>query len=309
VTTGGSIEASGWRVPTAADNRRGVLLMIGAMAVFASQDALSKRLAEEYAPVFITLIRYGFFALFVVALAARERGGLRAAVRTRFPVLQCLRGVLLAAEIVVAVTGFALLGLVASHSVFACYALIVAALSGPILGERVGWRRWLAIAVGFCGVLVILRPGFGVFDPLALIPLGAAFMFALYGLLTRYVNRADGAATSFFYTGVAGLAFIACVAPFFWTPFETAEDWAWMAALCVTGVSGHYLLIKALDAAEASTVQPFAYLHLVFSAILGVTLFGETVEAPLVVGAAMIVGAGLFTFWRERARSREGREG
>jgi drug/metabolite transporter (DMT)-like permease len=288
-----------------ADNARGVLFMVVTMAIFATQDALSKHLVERYSVLSVTMIRYWFFALFVVALAARAEGGLRAAARTAFPVLQCVRGVLLVAEIVVMTAGFALLGLVASHAVFTCYALIVTALSGPFLGERVGWRRWAAIGVGFVGVLIILKPGTAVFDPLALIPLTAAFMFAVYNLLTRHVGRVDRAATSFFYTGVAGAAAITLAAPFYWDPPQ-GWDWGWMALLCVTGVTAHFFLIKALELAEASAVQPFTYLHLVFAALIGTTVFGETVETSLLLGGALIVAAGLFTIWRERVRRGRG---
>jgi len=177
------------------------MLMIIAMMVFAAQDGISKHLAQNYSIIFITMVRYWFFGAFVIVLSARRPGGLRAVTRTAYPLLQCFRGALLALEICVMVTAFVMLGLVESHAVFAAYPLMVAALSGPVLGERVGWRRWLAIGVGFAGVLMILRPGLHVVDPAALIALLAAIMFALYHLATRYVSRVDGGTTSFFYTG------------------------------------------------------------------------------------------------------------
>jgi drug/metabolite transporter (DMT)-like permease len=291
-----------------AANRRGILLMVTAMVVFAFQDAISKHLATHYSPVFVTMIRYWFFALFVVALSARRAGGLKAVMRTRHPALQCIRGALLAFEIVVMITGFALLGLVESHAIFAGYTLMVTALSGPVLGEQVGWRRWLAILVGFAGVLVILRPGAGVMDVRSLIPLLATVMFAVYHLATRYVNRNDGAATSFFYTGVAGAVAMTLVGPFFWTPM-VGWDWGWMLLLSISGMTGHYLLISALDSAEASAIQPFAYLQLVFASAIGVGLFGERLDAALLIGGTMVVGAGLFTWWRERRLARAARGG
>ncbi|MFN3614020.1 MAG: DMT family transporter [Rubrimonas sp.] len=286
-------------------NRRGILLMIGAMVVFALQDAVSKHLATHYSPFFVTMIRYWFFAAFVIGLSARRAGGLRQVMRTRHPVLQCARGALLAFEIVVMITGFAMLGLVESHAIFAGYTLMVTALSGPLLGERVGWRRWTAVGVGFVGVLIVLRPGAGVLDLRSLIPLVATIMFALYHVATRYVNRADGSATSFFYTGVAGAIAITMVGPFFWTPM-VGWDWGWMLLLCVMGMSGHFLLIQALDTAEASAVQPFAYLQLVFASAIGVGLFGERLDAALVTGGALVIAAGLFTWWREQVRARQG---
>jgi len=245
------------------------------------------------------MIRYWFFAAFVITIAGRKAGGLRAAARTCQPVVQGLRGLLLAAEICVMVTAFTILGLVESHAVFAAYPLLVAALSGPILGERVGWRRWAAIGVGFIGVLFILKPGLGVFDPAAVIPLASAIMFAVYGLLTRYVARDDSTATSFFWTGTMGALAMTCVGLWFWEPMSGA-DWMWMGALCLTGASGHWLLIRTYEVAEASAVQPFAYFQMVFAALVGLAVFGEVLEINVVIGALIIVGAGLFTLWRER---------
>ena len=172
----------------------------------------------------VVMIRYWFFAAFVITIATRKEGSLRAAAATTQPVLQITRGLLLAGEICVMVAGFVLLGLVESHAIFACYPLLVAAFSGPILGEKVGWRRWAAIAVGFIGVLVILRPGFAVFSPYAVIPLASAVMFAIYSLLTRYASRRDSAATSFFWTGVTGSVAMTAVGLWYWEPM-TGPDW------------------------------------------------------------------------------------
>ncbi|HKK85213.1 MAG TPA: DMT family transporter, partial [Roseovarius sp.] len=252
-----------------------------------------------YNVLMVVMIRYWFFAAFVMSVAARKAGGLRAAARTRQPLVQGFRAVLLVTEICVMVFGFTLLGLVESHAVFICYPLLIAALSGPILGEHVGWRRWLAIGVGFVGVIIILEPGFGVFQPAAVIPLIAALMFALYGLLTRYVARQDSAATSFFWTGTVGSVAMTAVGIWFWEPM-TGPDWVWMGALCITGALGHFTLIKCYEVAEASSVQPFAYLQLVFGSAIGITVFSETIRVNVALGAALIVGAGLFTLWRQR---------
>lgn len=279
--------------------RLGVLLMLLTTIVFALQDGISRHLADAYNVYLVVMVRYWFFAAFVIAIARRKAGGVRAAARTSQPLLQTFRGVLLALEVCVMVTGFTLLGLVESHAVFACYPLLVAALSGPVLGEAVGWRRWAAIAVGFVGVMIILQPGVSVFDPYAIIPLIAALMFALYGLLTRYAARRDSTATSFFWTGVAGAVTMTAIGIWHWEPM-TQTDWAWMALLCVTGASGHWLLIRCYEVAEASAVQPFAYFQLVFASLLGVTVFGETVRPNVALGVAIIVAAGLFTLWRER---------
>jgi drug/metabolite transporter (DMT)-like permease len=284
------------------NTRLGVWLMIATTFVFAMQDGISRHLAGEYNVFMVIMIRYWFFAAFVLAVASRSAGGLRNASRSRRPFVQVFRGVLLATEIWVMVAAFTILGLTESHAVFAVYPLLIAALSGPLLGERVGWRRWAAIGVGFVGVLVILQPGIGVFQPAALIPLLAALMFALYGLLTRLVGRTDSAAVSFFWTGVSGAVLTTAVGVWFWEPMSRS-DWGWMALLCVTASLSHWLLIRAYEVAEASAIQPFAYLQLPFAASLGILVFGETLRAPVALGAGIVVCAGLFTLWRARVRA------
>ncbi|EBA12124.1 DMT family transporter [Roseobacter sp. CCS2] len=279
--------------------RLGILLMICTTFVFAVQDGISRHLAENYNVIMIVMIRYWFFAAFVITIATRQSGSIRAAAATKQPILQITRGTLLALEICVMVSAFVLLGLVESHAIFACYPLLIAALSGPVLGEKVGWRRWVAIGIGFIGVLVILQPGYAVFAPAAVIPLASAFMFALYGLLTRYAARKDTTATSFFWTGTSGAVVMTIAGVWFWEPM-TATDWQWMAALCITGAGGHWLLIKTYEVAEASEVQPFAYLQLVFASAIGLLLLDETLRPNVAIGAAIVVGAGIFTLWRSR---------
>ncbi len=284
------------------NTRLGIILMVLTTIVFASQDGVSRHLASEYNVIMVVMIRYWFFAAFVMTVASRKAGGLRAAAKTSQPIVQTTRALLLITEICVMVLGFKLLGLVESHAIFTSYPLLVAALSGPILGEKVGWRRWTAIGIGFVGVLIILEPGVGVFSPKAIIPLIAALLFATYGLLTRYAARKDTSATSFFWTGVVGSIGMTVVGVWFWEPMS-ATDWGWMGVLCVTGALGHYLLIRCYEVAEASAVQPFAYLQLVFASSIGILIFGESAEMNTVIGAAIVVCAGLFTLWRERQKT------
>jgi drug/metabolite transporter (DMT)-like permease len=245
------------------------------------------------------MIRYWFFALFVIALSSRQQGGIKAVASTKFPLLQIGRGALLALEICVTVVAFTLLGLTETHAIFICYPLMIAALSGPVLGENVGWRRWSAIGIGAIGVLIILQPGSGVFSPAAIVPLVGALMFAVYGLMTRYVARGDNSQTSFFYTGVIGCIVMTAIGVFYWEPIS-GSNWIWMGILCCTGVFGHWLLIRTYEVAEASAVQPFAYLQLPFAAALGMAAFGETLRLNVAIGAGIVLAAGLFTWWRER---------
>lgn len=285
------------------NTRQGIWLMVATTFVFAVQDGISAHLCAEYNVLMVVMIRYWFFALFVTALATRASGGLKAAVKTRFPKLQVLRGLLLVTEICVMMVGFVKLGLVESHAVFTSYPLLVAALSGPILRERVGWRRWTAIAIGFVGVVIILEPGVHVFSPWALVPLLSALLFAIYGLLTRYVAKGDSAAVSFFWTGAVGAVGMTLVGIWSWEAMSV-PDWGWMATLCCTAVLGHWLLIRSYEVAEASAVQPFAYLQLVFASAIGIMVFGETLRTNVAIGAAVVVAAGLFTLWRQRIKAK-----
>ncbi|MCG6110700.1 MAG: DMT family transporter [Paracoccus sp.] len=270
--------------------------------IFAFQDVFSRILGGDYPPVLIVMIRYWVFAAFVIALVARQPGGLRRAIRTKRPLTQIARGVILALEVVLMVEAFVRLGLIETHAVFSVYPLLVAALSGPVLRETVGWRRWTAIAIGFLGILVILNPGGGVISVTALLPFAAALMFALYGLLTRHVSRDDPAMVSFFWTGVSGAVAMTLIGIWDWQ-WLAPMDWVWMGALCVCGMTSHYLMIRSYEMAEASALQPFGYTQLVWVSIIGVWLFDETLRPNVVVGGAIVVAAGIFTLWRQRRRS------
>jgi len=280
-----------------------IFLMCAVSFIFALQDSFSRVLGAEYPPVLIVMIRYWVFAAFVIALVSRQPGGLRRAIRTKRPVTQIIRGVLLAAEVLLMVEAFVRLGLIETHAVFAVYPLLIAALSGPILGEKVGWRRWSAIGLGFAGILVILNPGGGVMSWSALLPFGAASLFALYGLLTRHVSRDDPAIVSFFWTGIAGAVAITLVGIWDWQWLAPA-DWFWMGALCICGMTSHYLMIRSYEMAEASALQPFAYTQLVWVSFIGVWVFSETLRTNVIIGACIVVMAGIFTLWRQRQKAR-----
>ena len=283
--------------------RLGITLMIVTTVVFAVQDGISRHLGSTYNVQMIVMLRYWFFALFVLSVALRVSGGLPQAAKTAHLGLQILRGIILAVEIWVAVLAFTLLGLIESHAIFACYPLLIAALSGPVLGEKVGWRRWSAIAVGFIGLFIILRPGTGIFSTLAVLPLLSAILFAIYGILNRYVARKDRAETSFFWTGVVGAIVSTGMGIWYWEPM-TGPDWIWMCVLCISGALGHWLLIKSYEVAEASVLQPFAYLQLVFVTFIGLTVFGEELKLNVALGTLVVIGAGLFTLWREKLKAR-----
>ena len=280
----------------------GISLMAVTMLIFAVQDGISQYLAREYNVFFIVMVRYWFFALFVVILCSKQPGGLRKAISTKQPFLQVFRGALLALEVIVMITSFTLLGLIESHAIFSIYPLLVAALSGPVLKEFVGWKRWSAIFIGFIGVMIILKPSNNVFSLEAIIPLVAALMFALYSLLTRYAARQDTSMTSFFWTGIIGAVVMSVVGSGYWIDLKPI-DWAWLGLLCILACLAHYLLIKCYELSEASSLQPFAYLQLLFATIIGLWIFSEKLEVHVVMGALLVVLSGLFAIWRERQKT------
>ena len=277
---------------------RGYLFAFLAICIFAGQDAITKYLGDRYPALFITMIRFWAFALFVFCFAASSPGGVRKAVQTRRPWLQIVRGLLLVAEIVVIVFSYVHAGLAMSQSIFQATPLIITVLSVPLLGEVVGWRRGIAVFVGLVGVLVIINPIDVHFDLSLLLPLAAAVLFALYSVATRAVSREDSAVTSLFYAGVAGAFAISLIGPFYWTDVQPS-DWFALGALCICGTLSHYFLIRAYGLLPAAEVQPVTYFQLVLNVAIAVTLFGEIVTLNMIIGAAIVVGAGLFTIWRE----------
>lgn len=284
-------------------SRQGYVFAIVATTIFGVQDGISKYLGELYSPIFVALIRYIAFGAFVLVISARSPGGIRAAARTKRPVLQWVRGTLMAIQIVLAIVCFAYVGLMQTQAIFASAPIFVALLSMPVLGEMVGWRRWLAILAGLVGVLVLLIPkGDGLslsdFGWNTLLPLIGAVNVALYAIVTRLVSRVDDSQTSFFYLGIPGVIVLGLFGPFYWvTP--APGDWLWLGLLCITGMGSHYLLIRAYELLDAVAVQPVTYLQLVVGAAIGVWVFGEVMGVTLVVGASIVVAAGLFTVWRE----------
>lgn len=284
--------------------RLGIWLMIAAVATFAAQDGFSRHLASEYNTLMVVMIRYWVFAGFVTLLALRRPEGLRAAIATRRPVVHAVRATLLVAEICLIVWGYTLIGLIESHAVFAVCPLLIVALSGPILGERISLQRLLAVAAGLLGVLIILRPGMGVFTPAALLPFASALMFALYSVLTRKTTRDEPTFPAFFWPGVIGAVLSTVIGLPKWAPVAP-EDWILLAAYAALSVLSHWLLLKCYEATEASRVQPYAYLQIVFVSIVGMVVYDETLAPAVVIGTAVIVLAGLYALWHDRAGATE----
>jgi len=279
-----------------------VLLGIGLMVVttfmFSTMDGVSRYLAENNNVFTIVTMRYWFVAIILAISCLLVKDSFKKLLYTKQPFTQFSRGLILSLNNCLVVYTFTLLGLVETHAIIACYPLIVAGLSVPFLGEKFGWRRWTAIFVGFLGVIIILRPTTNVISEGAIYALIGAIMFAVYLILTRYVSRLDNAITSFFWTGIGGSVTMTIISFFIWEDI-LREDLLWLLIMCLLSASSHFMMVKTLQVAEASVIQPFSYLQLVFGSIIGVTIFSESIDLMIVFGAIIVIGAGLFTAWRE----------
>mgnify|MGYP001470062907 FL=1 len=276
----------------------GITLMVITTFMFSSMDGVSRYLAENNNVFTLVTMRYWFIAFVMMVTCLFIKNRVSDILNTKQPYIQFSRGVILSLNNCLVVYTFTLLGLVETHAIIACYPLIVAGLSVPFLGERFGWRRWMAIFTGFIGVIIILRPNTNVITEGSIFAIIGAIMFAVYLILTRYVSRSDTAITSFFWTGIGGTVTMSLISLFIWDDI-LKEDYLWLLIMCVLSAGSHFMMVKTLQVAEASVVQPFSYLQLVFGSIIGVTIFSESIDLMIIVGALVVIGSGLFTTWRE----------
>jgi drug/metabolite transporter (DMT)-like permease len=292
------------RASTAAglsNEARGIVIVLFGMALFGVMDTASKFLAAHYHPVQILWLRY-LFSVPLVLVSVASRGGVRAALRVRAPWLQLARTVLLVVEMGLVVVAFHLMPLADTHAILAATPLMVTALAVPVLGERVGLRRWIAVLVGFLGVLLIVRPGIGTIAPGALVALGCTLLYAIYQLLTRRVGGYDTVETSLLFQFGVGAILLTCIGPFFWE-MPPPRHWPFFLALAVLGSIGHYCVIRALQLAPAVVIQPFSYTMLIWAVTLGWLVFGDWPDLWTIGGALVIVGAGSYAAWRQHRLS------
>ena len=276
---------------------KGIFALILATLLFASQDAITKHLISTMPVAQLMFVRYFFFALFALVYASRKTR-LRHVFHSYWPKLQLLRGLLIAGEMALFAYTLKYLGIAEMHTIFACFPLIITVLSVPMLGEQVGWRRWLAVSVGFIGTLIIIQPGSGVFSPFVMTALTCALMFAIYNIITRKVSRQDSLETSLLYFGVVGFVVTLLAVPFFWQPMSNTEI-LWLLMISIISIFSHLLLIKSLELAPAVILQPFNYFILVWAMVIGYSFYGEVLDTTTLVGASLVIGSGVYIARRE----------
>lgn len=273
------------------------------LACFSCGDAVTKLLVRDYPVAQIVFIRSTAFLTFATCFAVASVGWRRSVTAHR-PLLQVVRGLLLVIDSSIYATSIRFLGLAEVSAIYATAPVIATALAVLLLGERVGWRRWLAVAVGFAGALLIIDPGGGVVSASALIALSGATMWGAYGLATRLAAKTDGFATCLFYIAAVSTIAAAPLGIFYWRPPD-AQGWMLFAIITVLGVSGHMLLIRAYQLVDASVLQPFLYLGLVFTTTIGVVVYGESLALNMIIGVLIVVASGLYIGWREHVRGRQ----
>jgi drug/metabolite transporter (DMT)-like permease len=272
--------------------------MVASMLSFACMDTITKSIIHDYAVAQVLFVRSFVFTGFAALLACRG-GGLRRAAHSARPWLQAGRAALAVLESACFVLAFRYLPLADAHSVGSSSPLFVVALSAPLLGEKVGRDRWLAVVAGFAGVLLIIRPGFAEPRLALLLPLGGAFLWGLYQILIRLCSRTDSNETTLLWSAWVGLVLTSFVGLPAWT---APTAWAWLAlgAIALLGCLGYLALTVALATAEAAAIQPYSYTLLLWVTVLGMVVFGDVPDRWTVAGGALVVASGLYAWHRER---------
>lgn len=274
----------------------GILLMITSMVAFTLLDAMAKQLVQTLPPAVAVFGRY-FVAIFL-SLGVVLRGGGLDLFTTRHPALQALRGVLLMGATIFNFMAVVYLQLAQTAAIFFTVPLWVCALSVPLLGEHVGFKRWIAVGVGFFGVLVIMRPGTDSFQWAMLLSVASAFCGGVYNIVTRKVGARDRAETSLFYVSFIGALAAAAPLPWLWqTP--QGMQWLMLGFMGLAGSAGHLMLIQAHRLAPASALAPYMYTQIVWMILVGFMVFGDVPDFWTIAGAAIVVASGLFLFFAE----------
>lgn len=273
-------------------------LMVCALLLFSMLDVAAKYLTARHDPLQVVWARFASQCFWAFLLMAPRLPSL---MRTDRLGLHILRSMFLFGASICFFTALSFMPLAEAIAIFEVAPLMITALAFLVLREPVGPRRWTGVAIGFCGAMIIIRPGGEVFTWVSILPMVAAACYASYAIATRFVGSSESPWTSFLYTALVGTAAASVAAPFVWTT-PTPMDAMVMGTFGIVGGAGHFCLILALQRASASVLAPFTYVGLVFGTFWGFAAFGELPDSWTVAGAAVIVSAGLYVWWRERVR-------
>lgn len=277
-----------------------ILLVIGTTVCFALLDAVAKLMTRDMHPIQVVWGRYAFHFLLLVPWVLRK--GPRAAYATTRLGLNVVRTGLLCAVTLMFFVAIAHLPLVDAQAISFVMPLAIVALAHVVLGEKVGPRRWAAVLAGFAGVLLIVRPT-GTMHWAALLCLAMALVNAGFHIVTRMLARSDSARTQLLYAGTGGTLVFSALAPFVWIDPDPM-GWLGLAAMGLFGAAGHWCLGEAYARGQPALLAPYIYIQIVWATLLGVAIFGHWPDAATLAGAAIVVGAGLYVFHRERVTAK-----
>ena len=280
----------------------GIALLLAAIFGFTLMDAAAKHLTQSYPPVQVVWARF-VGNILIFALIFRTR--MFSLLRTRQPGTQFARALMQLGSVGLFFTSLQFIGLAEATAIMDLNPVLITLGAALFLGEKIGPRRLAGIGVAMIGAMVIIRPGLGVFQPAALLPLAGAFTYAAGALLTRAV-RGDSVATSVMWSAVVGTVASSAVVPFFWQPVAPSDLWVF-GLLGVFGTLSQYLLVRAFATAEAGALAPFGYTGLIWAGFWGWLFFGQLPDGWTILGAAIIVGAGLYVWSREARAARRNR--
>lgn len=299
--------------PSTQNHLQGMAIMAGAMAILPTMDAIAKYMAtfEGMSPGQVTFYRF-FFQLTCTLPILFAMFGMKALSAKR-PWMNLLRGALHGAASLLFFVAVKYMPLADVFAIYFVEPFMLTALSALFLGDKVGWRRWMAIVVGFGGAMIVIQPSYEIFGLKALLPVFCAFLFSLYLFLNRAIGEADSPLTMQTMAGIGGTAFMAA-ALFVGSSVGNTDfapslpaSWLGLVLLLILGtISGyaHMLVVKAFRLAPLSLLAPFQYFEIISATVLGYALFGDFPNVSKWVGIAIIVASGLFIIWRERLQAR-----
>ncbi len=281
----------------------GILLVVGAMTLVPVMDGIAKHLSADFHVFQVVWARY-FFHLIILLPIILWRYGAAGFLPER-PMAQVLRGGLLLGSTVFFFAAIAVMPLTDALALVFVSPLIVTALSPWLLAERVGIRRWSAVLVGFVGVLIIIRPGAGVFQVGSFLALAAGCVFACYLIATRKLAGSAPPLVTLAYTALIGALVMSIVMIWYWQPPALA-DWLAMIVMGAVAATGHFLLIKAFELAPASTLAPFTYWEIVSMTAIGYFWFGDFPHSLTWLGIAIVIASGIYISYRESRLAQSG---
>ena len=275
----------------------GILLMLAAMSLVPLMDGIAKFLSGHYPVMQVVWARYAFHFTLLLPVVLWRHGSV--GLHSRRPGLQLIRGLCLLGSTVLFFAAISRMPIADALSLVFIAPLVVTAASPWVLGESVGVRRWSAVIVGFMGALIIIRPGFGNLHLGTLLALGAGLVYACYVLVTRRLSGSDAPLTTLLYTGGVGAVLTSLTLPWVWhTP--APAHLGLMVAMGAIAISGHFLIIRALDQAPASLLSPYSYSEIVMATIIGYLVFGDFPDSWTWAGIGVVVGSGVYIALRER---------